>query len=72
MKENEQEHRDEAARLAQASREDQRTLIAWLEDIADDANVGEADRTAARERAHALRRLLKLPSGATKKVKQKP
>jgi len=57
--EREQEYRDEAARLAQLPAAEQRAVLAWQRDIAADANLSEADRRAARDRADALGRLLR-------------
>ena len=56
----EQEYREEAKRLAQLPLEDQRAIVAWHRDIAADAKLPKGDRDAARERAAALERLLKL------------
>lgn len=57
--EQEQEYREEAERLAELPREDQRRLIAQHRAIAADASVPKSDREQARERADALERHLK-------------
>jgi hypothetical protein len=53
------EHREEAERLALLPPEEQAAVIAWHKAIADDPKVKKSDRDAARERAFALERLLK-------------
>jgi hypothetical protein len=50
----EQEHREEAERLAQFPAAEQGAILAWHRDIAADAKLSKADRRAARERADAL------------------
>jgi hypothetical protein len=54
----EQEHRDEAERLAHLPVAEQRAILAWHRDIAADPKLSKGDRKAARERADALERLL--------------
>ena len=68
----EQDYRDEAARLAQAPREDQETMIAWLKEIAANPKVAKADREIADERAKALERLLIHGKKSEKNNKHKP
>jgi hypothetical protein len=51
----------EAKRLALLSKDDQRAVIAIHRDTANNQKLPKADRDAARERADALERLLKLP-----------
>jgi hypothetical protein len=63
----EQEYRAEAERLALASREDQKAIIALHRSVADNPKVRKADREAARERADALERLLGLTPKRRKK-----
>ena len=63
----EQENHEEAERLAQLPAEEQAAIVAWHRDIADNPRLRKADREAARERAEALARLLKLPKGRRKK-----
>jgi hypothetical protein len=65
----EQEHREEADRLALLSREEQRAIIAWHREIAGNPKVRKADRDEARERADALARFLriKLPKNPSQK-----
>ncbi|MBI3410367.1 MAG: hypothetical protein HY040_18665 [Planctomycetes bacterium] len=55
-----QEHREEAKRLAQLPRSDQRELIAMHRAIAKDPKVPKAERRAGLARADSLERLLKL------------
>jgi hypothetical protein len=55
----EQEHREEAERLAQLPRDVQRQAVALIRKAADDPNVGKRDRQEARERADALERHLR-------------
>ena len=64
----EQEYRDEARRLAQLPKAEQRAIVAWHRDIAADPKVKPADRKAAGDRAKVLQRLLK----RGKKRKPKP
>jgi hypothetical protein len=54
----EQEYREEAERLAQLPREDQKAIIALHRSIASNRNVPKAERQAGRERADALERHL--------------
>ncbi len=63
------DYREEAARLALATIEDQRAVIAWLKDIAADPKVKKADRQLAGEKAKALESLL-FPVKTRKKTKQ--
>jgi hypothetical protein len=58
--EKEQEYREEAARLGQLPKEDQREIIALHRSVADNPKVRKADREAARERADALEKFLGL------------
>ncbi len=55
----EQEHTDEAERLATLPVEVQKTLIAQHQAIAADPKVSKRDREAAAERAGALERHLR-------------
>ncbi|HLN30745.1 MAG TPA: hypothetical protein VK395_23600 [Gemmataceae bacterium] len=59
----EQEHREEAERLALLPKADQREIIALHRSVAEDAKVSKANRQKARERAEALERLLRLKPG---------
>jgi len=54
----EQEHRDEAERLARLPAAERRAILAWHRDIAANPKLRKADRKAARERADALERHL--------------
>jgi hypothetical protein len=56
----EQEYREEAERLAQLPREEQRQIIALHRSVAEDAKVSKANRREARDRAEALERFLRL------------
>lgn len=56
----EHEHRDEARRLAQLPRAEQRAIIAMHQADADNPKVPKRDRDFARDRAKALTRLLRL------------
>ena len=60
--------RQEAERLAQLPRDEQRAVIDWHRAIADDAKVSKANRALARERADVLERLLK----AKRRQRRKP
>ncbi len=64
--EQELEFREEAERLGQLAREDQRAFIAMLRADSDNRKVPKADRDFARERADALERFLKLRSRKSK------
>lgn len=78
--EKEREYRDEARRLAELPRADQREIIALHRSIADNPKVPKRDRELSRERAEALARFLrlqKLPSraarpGKTRKPAKRP
>lgn len=59
--EKEAEWREEAQRLKQCTREDQRQVIAIHRRIAADPSVPESDRADAAARADALERLLGFP-----------
>jgi len=67
--EQEQQSREEAERLAQLPRDEQRAIIALHRSVADDAKVSKANRQEARERADALERLLRLQSRKRPKKK---
>jgi esterase/lipase superfamily enzyme len=54
-----QEYREEAERLAELSRDDQRRAVALIRAPADNPKVGKRDREEARERADALERHLR-------------
>jgi hypothetical protein len=56
--EKEQEYREEAERLAQLTRDDQKSIIALHRSIASNPKVPKAERQAGRERADALERYL--------------
>jgi hypothetical protein len=56
----EQEHRDEAERLAQLPRDVQRQIVAMHWTDASNPKVPKPDRDIAKARAQALERLLKL------------
>lgn len=56
----EQEYREEADRLAQLPKADQREIVALHWSVARDAKVSEANRKEARQRAKALGKLLGL------------
>ena len=56
--EKEQEYREEAERLAELPRDDQRQLIAQHREIAADKSVPKLARKEAKERADALERHL--------------
>jgi hypothetical protein len=65
---NEQEHREEAKRLAQL-RADQREIVALHRSVANDKGVSRANRNEARRRADALEKLLRLlPKKGKKKT----
>lgn len=55
----EQEYREEAERLALLSVEDQQAAIAIIREPASNPKLSKSDRSAARERADALERLLR-------------
>jgi hypothetical protein len=57
----EQADREEAERLRQLPRDEQAAAVQWHRNIADNRRLRKADRDAARARAEALARLLKLP-----------
>ena len=59
--EKEKEYREEAERLAELLRDDQRQLIAQHRAIAADKSVPMPDRKEAKERADALERHLRRP-----------
>jgi hypothetical protein len=63
----EQEYRAEAERLALLPKEDQREIIALHRSVADNPKVPKREREAARQRADALERLLKLGKKKRKK-----
>lgn len=52
------EYREEAARLSELPEEEQAAVIAWLEAIASDNKLKNADRKIAAERARNVKRLL--------------
>lgn len=58
--EREQEYRDEAERLKQLPRAEQRAIVELIGSPARDPKVSEANRLEARRRSRALARLLKL------------
>jgi hypothetical protein len=58
--EKEQEHRDEAERLAQLPRDAQRQIVAMHLTDARNPKASKRDRDIATARAQALERLLKL------------
>jgi hypothetical protein len=60
MHDSDDEHRAEAARLADLPRDVQRQLIALHRSVAENRKVPKRDRDAARERADSLERLLRL------------
>jgi predicted flap endonuclease-1-like 5' DNA nuclease len=62
-----EEFRDEAQRLALASRADQRAIVALHRSVADDKRVSKANREEARQRADALEKLLGLGPKLKKK-----
>jgi hypothetical protein len=55
-----EQYREEAERLAQLPRQDQREIIAMHRDIARNPKVPKRDREAGLERADALEHLLRL------------
>jgi hypothetical protein len=61
MADKDQEHREEAARLAELPVAEQKAIIAMHWTDARNPKVPKRDREFARERAEALERLLKLP-----------
>jgi hypothetical protein len=63
----ERAYREEAKRLAFISEAEQRAVVAWIRDLARNRALRKADREAARERAEALERLLKLAPKTRKK-----
>jgi hypothetical protein len=54
-----QEHRAEADRLAKLPKAEQHAIIAWQRNIAKDSRVKKADRKLAGDRAKALEKRLK-------------
>ena len=56
----EQEYRDEAERLRQLPRAEQRQIVQLYRDVANGKGVPAREREAGLERAAALERLLKL------------
>jgi hypothetical protein len=64
----EREYREEAARLAQLPKAEQRAIIAWHRDIAANPKVKKADRQLAADKAEALERFLE----KKKRKQQKP
>lgn len=58
--EKEQEYRDEAERLSQLPRSEQRWLVEFYRDVANGKGVPAPERKAGLERVAALERLLKL------------
>lgn len=68
MPENEQEHREEAERLAVLPCDVQRQAVAIIRAPADDPNAGKSDRKEARERADALERHLRRLNRRKKKM----
>lgn len=65
-REKEREYREEARRLAELPRADQREIIALHRSVADDGKVSKRDRELARERAEALARFLRLEKPSRK------
>ena len=59
-KEKEQEYREEAERLKQLPRAEQRAIVELIGSPARDPKVSEANRAEARRRSRALARLLKI------------
>jgi hypothetical protein len=55
-----EEYREEAKQLRLTDRKTQREIVALHRSVAADPKVRKADRDAARRRADALERLLKL------------
>ncbi len=56
----EQEYRDEAERLKQLPRAEQRQIVELIGSPARDPKVSQANRLEARRRSRALARLLKI------------
>jgi hypothetical protein len=65
--EQDQETREEAARLAELPVADQKQIIEMHRGIADDAKVPKRDRDLARERADSLERHLRRLNRARKR-----
>ena len=63
----EQEYREEAARLAQLPKADQREIIALHRSVAIDRGVSPANRQEARARVKALEKYLRLRPGKGRK-----
>jgi hypothetical protein len=63
----EQEYPEEAERLAQLPREDQREILDLYRSVADNRQVPMSDRRAARDRAEALERHLRRLNRTRKK-----
>lgn len=59
-KEKEQEYREEAERLKQLPRAEQRAIVELIGSPARDPKVSEANRLEARRRSRALAQLLKI------------
>jgi esterase/lipase superfamily enzyme len=64
----EQQHQDEAERLAQLPPDVQRQAVAIIRAPADNPKVGKRDREEARQRADALERHLRRLNRAKKKL----
>ena len=58
--EKEQEYREEAKRLKQLPREEQREILAFYRDVANGKGVPARERKGGLERVAALERLLKI------------
>jgi hypothetical protein len=64
----EQEHREEAERLAVLPRDVQRQVVALIRKTADDPKVDKGNRDEARERADAIERHLRRLNRKRKKT----
>lgn len=62
-----QEHLEEAKRLAQLPIADRRAVIALHRSVAEDPKVSKSNRQEARQRADTLERLLRLRPGRKSK-----
>jgi len=67
-----QAHEDEAAGLKKLPKSEQRSIVELHQSVANDPEVSKENRDEARQRAKALKRLLKLDSGKKKKYKRFP
>ncbi len=73
MRQADDECREEAERLSQLPKAEQRTIVALHWSVAKDKDVSDANRKEARRRAVALERLLRLkPKKTSPKSSQKP